>query len=219
MEVGDGFLQLAGGGHGGADFGDLLALLLILREGAGEHREAAQRFADVSGLVRRERHAAVLISEGADAAAFRNELGVDLKFADKFTGCTTHARESSSRIRASLKEIFHRGECLSDAAEIELVEGHRRRERIGTVADCRQEGELATAADIAVGELTAELCQADGLFVGLSPHDDFLGTDTVGLRRTNRQLERAALVGPEWSAVRSGGCAVGGNVFFGLGQE
>ena len=131
-------------------------------------------------------------------------MGVDLKFTDEFTGSAAHAREPRGRIRASLEKIFHRGEGLGDATEIKLIERHRGRERIGAVANRRLERELPAAAEDAVGELAVQLRQADSLFFSFRPKDDFLGADTVGLRRADRQLERAALVGPEGSPVRSG---------------
>ena len=130
---------------------------MVLRKSPGDHREAAQRFADVAGFIRRQRHATALIAEGANSAAFGRELGVDLELADEFAGRAAEARESRGGVRTALEEFLHGREGLRDATELELVQRYRGRKGIRSVADRGLESELSSAAEIAVGELAAEL--------------------------------------------------------------
>jgi hypothetical protein len=131
--------------------------------------DAAEHFGHVARLVRRERHAAVLVAEGADDAAAGGQLGVGPEPPDESArrpACTlvTEAVTSPLPWRKSLAA----GTALGDLAEVELREADGAGEGVRPVADTRLEGELAASAQRAFRQAAGELRQAQAGVLSVS---------------------------------------------------
>ena len=163
-------------------------MLGVLRERARDQGDAAEYFGHVARLVGRERHAAVLVAEGADDTAAGGELRVGLDPAEKFAGRAADARHGSGGVAFALEEILGRGDRLRDLAEVELREAHGAGEGVRSVADARLEGQLAASAQRAFREATGELRQAQASVLRVRAHDDVLGADAVRLRGADGQV-------------------------------
>ena len=177
-------------------------MLLVLRERAGDQGESAERLADISRLVGRKGHAAVLVAEGTDDAAARGELRVRLEATEEFARRATDAGHGSGGVALALEEVLHRGDRLGDFAEIKLRQAHRTREGVRTVVDGRLEGQLAAAAERAFRKPAGKLAHAQTVRLRIGADDESLGLDAVSLRGADRDFQRAGMASPERCPVR-----------------